>query len=728
MLLLSAGCRPAATTRPASAPSAPAATSCPAAPDLTALDHRVRIFDAAGHEHTLATLLDALAEHRVVLLGETHTDDVTHQVEQAVLEGLAERHDDRVVLSMEMFQRDVQPVLDRYLAGELDEAAMLEQARPWPNYRTGYRPLVETARVRGLPVRAANAPNSTLMRAVQGEGPYQELRAEHPAWLPAEVLPADDAYWARVDRTIRGHSPGRGRDRTYSVQNLWDNAMADTVVQAAAAHPEHAVLHVAGGFHVERHEGTVAQIRRRAPDLDLVTLSVRPTSDLASAEPAPALADFVVYAEDYAQGPSGDTLAVTMPASLGYRLSLPDAPAPEGGWPLLIWLADDEQRPDDAALRWRMALGDAAAVIVVEPPLRTRAREGWLVRRWAWPATWSADLSAATIGLARILEYARRRLPIRADAVLIAGEGSGGTLALWTALYAGDDEPGVRVTALDPRLPRALQTASIPDERSAVAALEIYGEPDEGTLAGLQGVGLAPRVRPAPPPGPPREARVRAALGVPEPAAAPEPPRSDPAAPSARPGQPLDVRLAEPSALSTSWAALYASLLGARGHDAHLVLGDAAGTPGARTLAFDGPPAANAELLLGVFAEGEGLPGTPDAFAGAVVLLVPRGVPSRIAQRWVPLLEQREASQGFVKTPYRVVREGDAKEIARVLDQLREQGRTEVLVVPVELCATGPRMLGYMETIERAADGLSLHWLPGLGHHAIDILSSAPPS
>ena len=268
-LLAASGCRPEADT---SAPEPK--TGVGRLPVATAgggdgvetgvLAHELRIFDAKGRERELGSMLDELAKHDVVLLGETHLDDATHRFEHAVLEGLAKRRDGKVVLSMEMFERDVQGVLDRYLTAEIDESTFLAEARPWGNYRPDYRPLVETARARKLPVIAANTPRSLLRKAAQGAAGYSEARAEHPEWLPEQIFPASDDYWARVDRTIRGHGPPGGGDRTYTVQNLWDNTMADSIVRARAAHDDHVVLHVVGAFHVEHHDGTAAQLRRRA--------------------------------------------------------------------------------------------------------------------------------------------------------------------------------------------------------------------------------------------------------------------------------------------------------------------------------------------------------------------------------------------------------------------------------------------------------------------------------
>lgn len=79
----------------------------------------------------------------------------------------------RVVLSLEMFERDVQHVLDEYLSGTVPERD-LRDARPWPNYVSDYRPLVEFAKSNGLSVVAANAPR----RYVSIAGRRGELSAQ----------------------------------------------------------------------------------------------------------------------------------------------------------------------------------------------------------------------------------------------------------------------------------------------------------------------------------------------------------------------------------------------------------------------------------------------------------------------------------------------------------------------------------------------------------------------
>src|SRR5262245_40497747 len=103
------------------------------------------------------SMLADLARADVVFVGEQHDDPNTHRLEVAILDGLLRRRVPLVV-AMEMFERDVQPVLDRYLAGTITEDQFLKEARPWPRYATDYRPIIEFARAHHIPVVASDVP------------------------------------------------------------------------------------------------------------------------------------------------------------------------------------------------------------------------------------------------------------------------------------------------------------------------------------------------------------------------------------------------------------------------------------------------------------------------------------------------------------------------------------------------------------------------------------------
>ncbi|MDH3493678.1 MAG: ChaN family lipoprotein, partial [Acidobacteriota bacterium] len=118
------------------------------------------VFDAKGKPASIKDIVKRLEKVDVLFLGESHDDSVGHRVQYSIFKQAIKKHGARrtVALSLEMFERDVQATLDEYLTGLISEKQFLDAARPWGNYKTDYRPLVELAREKSLAVIAANAP------------------------------------------------------------------------------------------------------------------------------------------------------------------------------------------------------------------------------------------------------------------------------------------------------------------------------------------------------------------------------------------------------------------------------------------------------------------------------------------------------------------------------------------------------------------------------------------
>ncbi|EKX44334.1 hypothetical protein GUITHDRAFT_139877 [Guillardia theta CCMP2712] len=103
-------------------------------------------------EHALGTLL--------VLIGEVHDDPTAHELELGILQECFQRMraSRSLHLSLEMFETDVQRVIDEYTRGIISERDMMVDGRAWMNYPSDYRKMVEFAKEHGIPVIAANAP------------------------------------------------------------------------------------------------------------------------------------------------------------------------------------------------------------------------------------------------------------------------------------------------------------------------------------------------------------------------------------------------------------------------------------------------------------------------------------------------------------------------------------------------------------------------------------------
>ncbi len=692
-------------------PAAPALSQAGTRP-LPALEDAIWVWDSrARRPLELGALLDRLAAVDVVLVGETHLDDTTHRVEAAVLEGLLERRADAVVLSLEMFERDVQPVLDDYLAGRIDEPAFLAAARPWGNYRSDYRPLIETARRHGIPVVAANAPASLRRRvSAGGRTALEALAPEERRLLPDEILPAAASYWTRVDRATRGHmnfSSQSEDQRLYSGQNLWDNSMGDACAGALAAHPGSTVVHVVGGFHVMYHDGTAAQLLRRAPGARVAVVEVLPTPGAHATRPErdTERADYLVYASELARSLSEGTHAVSVPAELCYTIDLPAWATDVQRAPLLLWLPDSDQRPQDARELLRAALGDEAAIAVIEPPYPERAADLAPGGRWAQPHAFRADQARVQHGLERIVEYVTRRFPVSPERVVIGGRGVGATSVLWSALYTEWLE--ARFVAVTPRGARALQLEGLPDQAPVTRELLLLVTPGEEQgsrwiLSDFQELGTPGELGLLASDSPPLRQVENALRGALELAARPEE------------AQPVLVVLERDLPRARQWAEVHARRLEQAGRPARVITAD--------ELRGDEDPARVQRLCIGgewplaTFAEGRGLPLAEGDFGGTTVLVVPEGADAAEREAWLELERGQALKKRSPFAGLRVALAGAEPSLAQVLAQLRAERARSCLVVPAVFCASPEEMQELQHSIDAGTgDDLDLAWLPGLG-------------
>ncbi len=297
-LAVPVGCAPAAPPAPVPTPA-----------DVYA-PHRV--YDSrAARWIGFDEMLDRLADADAVFVGEQHDDPGTHRLELALLEGLARRRD-RVMIGLEMFERDTQPLLDRYLAGGVAEAEFVSGARAWPNYATDYRPLVEFARSRGWPVVATSVPRPLAARvAREGVGAMDALPPAERALAAAEIRCPRDAYYERFVRTMGAH-PGSGHgsgatgsadatamiDRFYAAQCVKDETMAESVAATLRrTEPAALLVHFNGGFHSDFRLGIVPRVERRRPDARVVTVTAIPVPDLSTVKVGDyaGRADFLLF-------------------------------------------------------------------------------------------------------------------------------------------------------------------------------------------------------------------------------------------------------------------------------------------------------------------------------------------------------------------------------------------------------------------------------------------------
>jgi uncharacterized iron-regulated protein len=266
-----------------------------------------RIFDAKGNPSDWSKIFEEIAKNDVIFLGELHDDAIAHKIQFEIFKTSVERYaaDRKIALSLEMFERDVQIVINEYLKDLISENHFLLSSRPWGNYKTDYRPLVELAKEKKLPVIAANAPRRYVnMVSRKGRASLDLLSPEAKKWLaPLPYNQSSDAY-AKKFIALMGGSPESkmGLNNILDSQTLWDATMAFSISEFLKVNKKPLVIHLNGSFHSESGLGTPEHLLKYAPKTRFLIITIRYENDYKNFDKSKHenLGDFVILTDSKA--------------------------------------------------------------------------------------------------------------------------------------------------------------------------------------------------------------------------------------------------------------------------------------------------------------------------------------------------------------------------------------------------------------------------------------------
>lgn len=180
-----------------------------------------------------ASLLNDLAEHDVVLLGEQHDRMDHHRWQLHTLAGLHAYRPD-MVIGLEMLPREAQPALDAWVAGELDEAEFLAASdwqAAWGFDPALYMPILHFARLNRVPLKAINV-TPELRGRLADEG-WEAVAEEDRFGISAPAAALPDYREQLADIHARHPSADEaGLERFIAAQLVWDRAMAAGLSEA----------------------------------------------------------------------------------------------------------------------------------------------------------------------------------------------------------------------------------------------------------------------------------------------------------------------------------------------------------------------------------------------------------------------------------------------------------------------------------------------------------------
>jgi uncharacterized iron-regulated protein len=229
---------------------------------------------------TLESALAGIKPGQVVVLGEQHGTSVQAAQQLQVLETI-KNSGHLISLGMEFFDYTKQSFVDRYQAGQLDEATFLTQVGWGQGFSyDAYRNQVQFPQFGSEYVIALNAPR-TLTSRISRVG-MAGLTEDEKNLLPPGWTLGNQGYFERFETVMGGHVPPDALARYFEAQSTWDDTMAWKASEFLRAHPEQVLVIIVGEFHVQYGGGLPDRLKARG--LEVTTFSLVNLEGLTESE------------------------------------------------------------------------------------------------------------------------------------------------------------------------------------------------------------------------------------------------------------------------------------------------------------------------------------------------------------------------------------------------------------------------------------------------------------
>jgi uncharacterized iron-regulated protein len=222
-----------------------------------------------GSELDKSKFLKDISQKQAVLLGERHDIAEIHRWQLHTANYL-HAFRPKMLMGFEMFPVRLQPVLDKWTAGELGTEEFLKESqweKVWGFPPEIYLPLFHFCRQNAVPMIALNCYRELVTR-VGKEGWENVPESERDGLTPsAPALCGHKKYLAK----LMGREP---EERFIRAQQTWDRAFACNIKKALDKYGrDHLMIGIIGKGHLEYGYGTPYQLKDLGVDNTAVLLS-----------------------------------------------------------------------------------------------------------------------------------------------------------------------------------------------------------------------------------------------------------------------------------------------------------------------------------------------------------------------------------------------------------------------------------------------------------------------
>jgi aminopeptidase N len=266
-------------------------------------DQTERGMNVDQKDHTVAVDVSAMIRprdvlahasgKRIIYIGEFHDRFSNHAMELEFIKTLYKRNK-KIAIGMEMFERSFQKILDDFIAGTIDEKAMLRETeyfKRWSFDYNLYRPILTFARQEKIPVVALNMRREIVDKVARGG--FDSLSEIERKEIPPQMDRSDEEYRERLRSIFEKHAGFKDKNFDFFCESqiLWDETMSQSIDDYLKRHNDFRkdgqFVVIAGSGHLAFGSGIPKRtFRRNGLDYAIVLNDMEMEKDVA---------DYLIY-------------------------------------------------------------------------------------------------------------------------------------------------------------------------------------------------------------------------------------------------------------------------------------------------------------------------------------------------------------------------------------------------------------------------------------------------
>jgi uncharacterized iron-regulated protein len=257
-----------------------------------------RIFDSKGKPVSFQKMMDEVSSNQVILFGEHHDNPISHWLELNILLELNQPvKGAKLGVGFEMFELHQVKVLRDYIANK-SYKSLKDSTELWANFKTDYKPVLDSALAFGNSVFAANVTRRYASLVFKkGLAALDSLSEDDQKLMAPLPFPFDSTLTQYVELIELGKEMhGAGINFAYA-QALKDATMGYSIVQQLQK--SEVVFFLNGSFHSDFHQGIMWYVQQYAPGTLVGTITTVSQKDVRKLEKAHLnRADFIVVVNE----------------------------------------------------------------------------------------------------------------------------------------------------------------------------------------------------------------------------------------------------------------------------------------------------------------------------------------------------------------------------------------------------------------------------------------------